>query len=242
MSSSAIRIPACCSRIANRLPDFSLYPKVTAIKQRLSFLARYLQSPDTVGALSPTSAKAIDKIVSLLPADANIPRRYVEVGAGTGVITKEILKKMKPTDHLDVVELNNKFYKDLKKKFSIDNRVTIHHADFLDWKPEYPADALISTLPVNLMTKEKVQCIYNKYLETVKPGGSIVYIQLEGWPRLRKLYLSATDCFLRKNRAGEFDKVLRIKDNFYNSYGSARHTIEGRQPVTVFHCMSKVPA
>src|SRR6516162_8762291 len=46
------------------------------------------------------------------------PARVLEVGPGTGAVTAEILRLLRPGDHLDIVEINAHFVAVLEKRFA----------------------------------------------------------------------------------------------------------------------------
>lgn len=103
----------------------------------------------------------------------------VELGAGDGPITKQILAKMAPDAKLLCFEINDKFYEELKKQFGHDPRITIikddakklgeyiHQAGFQE------ADAVISAIPFVIIPEDDIIIEAHKFL---KKGGK--YVQL----------------------------------------------------------------
>ncbi len=78
------------------------------------FLARWLTAPHKIGALTPASrylARAMAEQIG--PEDGLV----VELGAGTGSVTKALLDAGLPPEHLIVVENDPAFYLLLKKRF-----------------------------------------------------------------------------------------------------------------------------
>src|SRR4051812_43346086 len=65
----------------------------------------------TTGALLPSSRFLARALVAPLVARPAIvpPRRVLEVGPGTGSVTRAILRYLRPDDRLDAVELNRRF-------------------------------------------------------------------------------------------------------------------------------------
>src|SRR5205807_6885581 len=68
----------------------------------------------TTGALLPSSrflaralAAPLRRPAARVPAEK--PRRVLEVGPGTGSVTRAILRYLRPDDRLDAVELNRRF-------------------------------------------------------------------------------------------------------------------------------------
>ena len=115
----------------------------------MHFLLRYAQNPAAIGSISPSSVFLAKKIVQFIPTDDDgQARRYLEVGAGTGAFTGELIKKMKANDQLDIVELDPYFCKLLKEKFK-KPQVHVHCVPIEQWKPDYQYDAIVSGLPLN---------------------------------------------------------------------------------------------
>ena len=81
-----------------------------------------------VGAILPTSKHVIKKIIKKINFDTAYV--IVEYGGGTGVITKELLLKMKANARLFVIETNPEFIEILNQ--INDNRLYVINGDALD--------------------------------------------------------------------------------------------------------------
>lgn len=58
------------------------------------------------GTLMPSSSFLSKALTEIITPEDNRPVRILEAGAGTGPITKQILKKLRPQDHLTLCEMN----------------------------------------------------------------------------------------------------------------------------------------
>ena len=78
------------------------------------FLARWLTAPHKIGALTPAS-----RHLARAMADQIVPEEglVIELGAGTGSVTKALLDAGLAREHLIVVESDPAFYLLLKKRF-----------------------------------------------------------------------------------------------------------------------------
>ena len=79
------------------------------------FLLNYIRHPKTTGALCKSSkslAEVITECVNLKCAN-----NIIEIGAGSGAFTKEILRKKSPKAKFVAVEINPNFARELKAKF-----------------------------------------------------------------------------------------------------------------------------
>lgn len=78
------------------------------------FMWQLIRHPKTISAIAPSSKGLARQMASEITANTG---RVVEIGAGTGVITREILAAgVKPKD-LSIIEMNPKFCVALKKQF-----------------------------------------------------------------------------------------------------------------------------
>ena len=62
----------------------------------------------------------------------------VEIGAGMGALTEVLADKVKKKKaKANIIEIDKKFFKDLKTKFAKNKSVRIVRADILDWMPRF---------------------------------------------------------------------------------------------------------
>ncbi len=88
----------------------------SAVADEVRFLCNWMGRPLTTGAVSP-SGKALTKLMASFvdPAD---PRPVVELGPGTGVVTKALLDRGVSPERLVSIEFNPDFCALLRKRFS----------------------------------------------------------------------------------------------------------------------------
>lgn len=85
------------------------------MKEHLHFLRSFLKNPLAVGAISPSSPElALKMIEGLKPDENNI---IVEIGCGTGAITKFIQDLVKNEHSYLGIELEKTFVEDLQRSF-----------------------------------------------------------------------------------------------------------------------------
>src|SRR5687767_3485932 len=83
------------------------------------FFREFRRHFEITGAITPSSrwlAGALARYV----ADGARPRRILEVGPGTGAVTRQIVAAMRSEDRLDLVELNDAFVELLRGQFDGD--------------------------------------------------------------------------------------------------------------------------
>lgn len=133
----------------------------------MEHLLYFFKDLKQTGAIAPSSKfLAKDLVFHLkkrLHAEDCAPLKVLEVGAGTGPLTKQITKLLRPQDQLDIVEIHKKFYQIITKKYQREN-VRTHHTDILKFQPDHQYDFIFSSLPYENMPKEISREIWEKKL------------------------------------------------------------------------------
>ena len=137
---------------------------MSKIIEKIEFIYQFLNKPKTVGAITPSSRHLTKKILSFVDFKKE-GLVLLEYGPGTGPFTSEIVKYLKPTDQLIVIELNPKFATDLKEKFKDYKNVKIHEdcvantQKILDKEGIKQVDYIISGIPFSSLPKDVTQDI-----------------------------------------------------------------------------------
>jgi phosphatidylethanolamine/phosphatidyl-N-methylethanolamine N-methyltransferase len=141
----------------------------------------FLKNIDQVGAVAPSSRFLARKMANVLDReiDKNPDHSYnmLELGAGTGSMTKYITQHMRPQDHLDIIEIEEPLYKQLENKYGKVDNVDIFHGDYLEFKGNAPYDIIFSSLPYEGIPNERTEEIWEKKLDDCKDGGQITYFK-----------------------------------------------------------------
>jgi phosphatidylethanolamine/phosphatidyl-N-methylethanolamine N-methyltransferase len=134
------------------------------------FAEEALADFSTTAAISPSSPQLAAAMLEHLPlASASV---VVEMGAGTGVITRALLNELPQQATLLVFEINQRFFDYLKAHFS-DPRVVFIHAsvEHLDLELRQrgfsQVDAVASSLGLGLMSEHERQVIFDRLLPFV---------------------------------------------------------------------------
>ncbi|MFM8730981.1 MAG: class I SAM-dependent methyltransferase [Phycisphaerales bacterium] len=153
----------------------------------IQFFSVALRNMKTVGTVCPSSpmlSRVLAEVVDAAPQ----PRRILEVGPGTGPVTRELLRKLGPRDVLDIVELSPEFCDDLERKvlgpwrgLGHGAQVTLHNAAIQDVSLEEASyDCVVCGLPFNNFDVDLVRSIMDRMLELLKPGGELTYFAYVG--------------------------------------------------------------
>lgn len=135
------------------------------------FLAEWRKAPLTVAAVAP-SGRALAELITSEIAPENSP--ILELGPGTGVFTRALIRRGVAEDRLTLIEYGDQFAQDLMIRFP---RAQIHHMDACDLR-ERPliagelAGAAISGLPLLSMGERRIRAILEGVFLQLRPGGA----------------------------------------------------------------------
>lgn len=123
------------------------------MKNNLAYLKAFLKEFHNTGTFFPSSSWLSDSLTEQINKSTE-PVNILEVGSGSGAVTKEILSKMKSNDTLTICELNESFIKLLNKTLSKDKNyiehkknITIFHGSILDLIEENKFNYIVCSLP-----------------------------------------------------------------------------------------------
>ncbi len=192
---------------------------ITKKPEWLVFLLSFLHKPREAGTPFSCSTYVAERMVRHIPEPDDTKRRnYLEIGPGTGVVTELLVKKLGANDTLHVVEIEEGFYNLIKQKFKEDRRVIVHHADISTWKADIQFDAIATGVPLNGLPNETVlKNILSAYQRLAKKGAEITAVE----------YV-LTSTYGQWFKGAEFQKILKIKREFYTKYASEPAEIEWR--------------
>lgn len=144
----------------------------------LRFFAAFVAHPRQVGAVLPTSRTAVRDMLDL--ADVPAADLVVELGAGTGVQTGEILARLGPDARLVAVEIDPKLSALLRERYASDGRLEVvtDSAENVDaYLGGRRADVLVSALPFTSLDGDVRQRILDVLPHLLTPRGVMVVIQ-----------------------------------------------------------------
>lgn len=149
---------------------------------RVIFLQQFLRNPRQVGSVIPSSRYLERRVVAL--ADAAQARTVVELGTGTGGITRALLRAMPADARLLGIEINPRFQESLAD--CRDQRLTLHvgsaeHLGEILARHGLPApDAIVSGIPFSTMDRALGTRILQSIAQVLAPGGRFVAYQVSG--------------------------------------------------------------
>lgn len=203
----------------------------------LRFFQRYLRNPRSVGAIAPSSPglslalcepyRRCDRVVRLL-----------EVGAGTGSVTRQLGRFLGPEDRLDICEINPVFGDILERDVLshrnyrdavVRGRVRLLRQPVQEIEPTEAYDYIVSGLPFTAFELDEVAEIFELVQRHLKPGGVFSYFEYVGlrrtsaalsWGKKRHRVRSVSSFLSQTIKAHEFDRTT-VLTNFPPAH--ARH-------------------
>lgn len=167
-----------------------------------------------IGMVIPSSgslARAMVRPMKSIPG----PRRILEVGPGTGPMTREILKLMGPEDRFVICEINPQFLKRLKKDLVPDQNYQIHKDRVTFFEGPVQAlgcsnvpgnyDFIVSSLPFLNFKGEEVENLFQLYYEMMSERGVLSTCEYVGIRRISMFVASPR----HRERMKNVDQVLR---------------------------------
>ncbi|TQF01503.1 methyltransferase domain-containing protein [Kitasatospora acidiphila] len=192
----------------------------------LLFLAEALRSWHDTGAVAPSGADLVNALLVPVTSRPDRPLSVLEVGAGTGVVTRRLVLALRPGDRLHVVEANARFVQHLREDPvlvrhgpSVGLRLSAGRAeDLMDYQDELGRyDVIVSGLPFTNFPPVQVRQLLDLYLRLLAPGGELTYFRYRGTTALRALTSGP-------RRAAQHRAVVHLLRQFEESYGLGERT------------------
>jgi phosphatidylethanolamine/phosphatidyl-N-methylethanolamine N-methyltransferase len=174
-----------------------------------TFLQQYRSNFKHTGAVLPSGGslgRALTRFVRRRDGDAPSatgisPRpapsdglRILEVGPGTGAVTKHIAAALRPGDQFDMTELNEAFCAHLRRRFEseppfcqVASQARVMHCPIEQLSVDAPYDLIISGLPLNNFNVDEVEHILGIFERLLKPGGTLSFFEYIGIRKVRAL-------------------------------------------------------
>lgn len=180
------------------------------IRDNLIMFLGFLQEFKTTGTAFNSSPWAARALATPLKQSLG-PKNILEIGAGTGPVTVEIIKEMTPKDKLTIVEINPKFMKALRERVNElpeyqqhKDRITFFEGPIQEVPENTKFDIMICALPFLNFEKDLVVEIFHKFKRLGTESTILTYYEYIGLRHLGKV-VSKT----RKQRVRELEKFFK---------------------------------
>lgn len=204
------------------------------ISEFTTFFGEFRRTYDTTGAVAPSGRGLARALVEPLSRH-QFPARILEVGPGTGAVTREIVRYVGPDDRLDIVELNDRFVDMLRDRFvaepdfqKVAAQSEIFHMAVQDLPADASYDYIVCGLPFNNFSADLVKNIFRRLLLFLGPGGTLSFFEYLAIRRLKTLVTSGTE---RRRIA----RVGRVLQRFLQRHECDRNTVFLNLPPAIAH-------
>ncbi len=212
------------------------------LNEYVVFFKEFRNRFETTGAVLPSSRWLAGRLTwALNGRDKTEPVRVLEVGPGTGAVTKRIVKLLREGDRLDLVELNGFFVSTLQRRFDsepdfqrVASQVRIHCCPIQQFQCDEPYDFIISGLPFNNFSASLVDQILQSCLNMLSESGTLSYFEYMGVRPLRMRVGKRAE----RQRLKELDEVLR---RYLTQFRIRRDLVLLNIPPALVHHLQKKP-
>jgi phosphatidylethanolamine/phosphatidyl-N-methylethanolamine N-methyltransferase len=145
--------------------------------EEIRFFKGWMDGPKSVGAILPTSGVTARRMASVITPESGLP--VLELGPGTGIITKAILQKGITPENVVSIEFSTDFYQHLTKTFP---RVNFINGDAFDLEKtlgqfrDRKFDAVISAIPMLSFPMERRIALLEDLLDRMPRGRPVMQI------------------------------------------------------------------
>jgi phospholipid N-methyltransferase len=186
--------------MSNRLADCRL------------FFQEFRRNFHSTGALAPSGQRLSRTLAHYVDHRTDDrPKRILEVGPGTGAVTRQIIRRMHPADRLDLVEINEHFVERLQYRFrndpefrAVSPRAAVHCTRIENLHSDAPYDVIISGLPMNNFAVDEVEAVLSILRRLTAERATLTFFQYMGIRRV-KAVISGRD---ERARLRGIDQVL----------------------------------
>ena len=154
--------------------------------ERFGYLLQFLRNPRELGSITPSSRFLARAILGQI--DFRRPLRIVELGPGTGVFTRQIVRHLGPDGRLVALDTNAEFVAQLHGKLP-DPRLTVLHesaervCDVVAAQGWPSADVIVSGIPYLLLPRPVTAEIVQRSYDALDTGG--LFVGYQYWPYVR---------------------------------------------------------
>jgi phosphatidylethanolamine/phosphatidyl-N-methylethanolamine N-methyltransferase len=164
------------------------------------FFREFVRNFHTTGAILPSGRFLAAALARFVVSGSTGPKRILEVGPGTGAVTRRIVHRMGGDDRLDMVELNGAFVDRLNHRFRVDppfhavaRRSRVLHCPVEELPPGDSYDVIVSGLPLNNFTATDVERLLAAMTGRLAPGGTLSFFEYIGVRPARAIVSGRTE-------------------------------------------------
>lgn len=187
------------------------------LKDNALFVQEFFRSFQSTGSLCPTTRWAAKALVApLLEKPRNTPSKILELGPGTGSVTRYILRQMGFGDSLAICEINERFMEALRDNLEEDpyfdthrSRVSFHCCPMQQLPENQKFDLIVCAIPFLNLSLPLVKELFLKIAALSHKDTIITNYEYKGLRSIGKQFL-ATPRRIRMRELDDFFKSIQI--------------------------------
>lgn len=176
------------------------------------FLTQFLAKSRQIGSILPSSMALARTMAGCISTHRNSDSLSVlELGAGTGAITRGLVETLNPLDWLTCIEMNPAFAHPLRERlreWRTGGKVChleLFEGNFLRFDPVAPYDWVVCGLPLNNFSVDGIEAISRKVHQILKPSGYFVFFEYAKIRRIKSLISGPKE----KARLNALDEIYK---------------------------------
>jgi phospholipid N-methyltransferase len=165
-----------------------------SLKERLTFISQLRADFVHTGAIQPSSRFLAAAMTQPLRESSEERASILEIGPGTGPVTRAIAQNMGEQDGLDCYEINPEFARYLRRLVDQDpafsatrDRIRIHNAPAQEMQPADGFDFVVCSAPLNNFDAATIEEIFRTSFAALRPGGTFTFFGYLLFPAMRSL-------------------------------------------------------
>ncbi|WP_256104946.1 class I SAM-dependent methyltransferase [Streptomyces sp. ODS05-4] len=153
------------------------------------FLKEFARARRDTGAIAPSSPRLARALTRYVIPSPGHPRAVLEVGPGTGAVTRHIRAVLGPLDSLELVEANPRFAALLGRAYAADPQVRLRTGPVQEQRlASY--DTIVCGLPFANFDAATADDILRCLIGALRPGGTLSFFAYSGLRPLRRAVVS----------------------------------------------------
>lgn len=179
-----------------------------------------------VGAFAPSSERLAQCMTQFV--HHTDVKHILEVGAGTGAITKVLIKSMTQAQRSDIVEIIPELSAFLSWRFQKFPAVKVYGGNILSFRPQKKYDVIVSSLPFNAFLPNLTRAIIDRLLMFAKDGTVVSFFEYKVLQNFAPLVFS-------KKRLEHYYASRTLIDRFIERFKFAEDVVKLNVPPAVVH-------
>lgn len=157
------------------MPSSPISQQKETLNETVLFLKRWIKHPLRLGAIAPSSNSLADLIAKNVSLKED--HYIVELGAGTGTLTRKLMQHGIPKERLFIIELDPGLYAYLEDSLHDANVIQGNACDLEKLLPKEclgRVSTIVSGMPISTMPFKVQKSIFEAAFKVLSPDGDII--------------------------------------------------------------------